>query len=256
MTYQNLGYWIGQANDTSTGTHPPGWTNGQRWSETAGEWQGDRNAWYGNAVDTSGGRHPPGWSNGQLWSETATEWMNDRDAWYNQAQAWYTSRYNDGYNAGYTAGQASAQAKVFQANLNAMNLPYGSGPLLFGITETNDPWGLFSTAGGNMTCVNTGTYTVFATAPSGSNQWGGQNGWGIAILYQGGNVTWISSQTAGGMDGNVARPGAYARVACGAGGIIQIQAYRGSNSGYDYNIGTGNLEILWHPTTPVLEEAA
>ena len=39
MTYQNLGYWVGQANDLSTGAHPTGWANGQRWSETATEWQ-------------------------------------------------------------------------------------------------------------------------------------------------------------------------------------------------------------------------
>jgi hypothetical protein len=212
----------------------------------------DRNTWKTSAIDTSTGAHPPGWSNGQLWSETASEWMTDRNNWYNQAQAWYTSRYNDGYSAGYSAGNnaglAAAQVKYFQANLNAFNLAYGSGPQLFGITETADPHGLFNTSGGNMTCALAGTYSVYATAPSGSNQWGAQNGWGIRILYQGGDQTWVSSQTAGGMDGNVSRPSAYARFVAGAGGVIQIQAYRGSNSGYDYNIGTGNLEILLHPT--------
>jgi len=79
MTYQNLGYWIGQANDLSTGAHPPGWSNGQRWSETA------------------------------------TEWMNDRDAWYNQANAWYTSRYNEGYAAGDAAGYARGHADGYAA---------------------------------------------------------------------------------------------------------------------------------------------
>lgn len=40
MTYaaSQVSYWVGQANDTSTGSHPSGWTNGQRWSETASEW--------------------------------------------------------------------------------------------------------------------------------------------------------------------------------------------------------------------------
>ena len=63
MTVQNLGYWIGQANDGSTGRHPTGWTTGQRWSETAGEWMAmydakvtelaamtaDRDAWIAEA---------------------------------------------------------------------------------------------------------------------------------------------------------------------------------------------------------------
>lgn len=63
MTVQNLGYWIAQANDGSTGRHPTGWTTGQRWSETASEWMAmydakvtelaamtaDRDAWIAEA---------------------------------------------------------------------------------------------------------------------------------------------------------------------------------------------------------------
>lgn len=34
------------------------------------------------AYDNSGGSHPPGYSAGQLWSETASEWKSDRDSVY------------------------------------------------------------------------------------------------------------------------------------------------------------------------------
>jgi hypothetical protein len=77
MTYaaSQVGYWVGQANDNSSGTHPTGWTSGQRWSETAGEWQTMYDTQYATARDTSTGSHPVGWTNGQLWSETASEWQ-------------------------------------------------------------------------------------------------------------------------------------------------------------------------------------
>lgn len=84
MTYaaSQISYWVGQANDASTGTHPTGWTINQRWSETAGEWQTMYNTEYSGARDTSAGQpgkpsgtaHPTGWVNNQLWSDTATQW--------------------------------------------------------------------------------------------------------------------------------------------------------------------------------------
>jgi hypothetical protein len=67
MTYQNLGYWIGQANDTSTGRHPPGWTNGQRWSESATEWMADRDANATNA-STWQGRADQAWGPSRVWN--------------------------------------------------------------------------------------------------------------------------------------------------------------------------------------------
>ena len=77
MTYQNLGYWIGQANDTSTGSHPTGWTNGQRWSETASEWQtmyntasGDATLWHGRADQAWGASRV--WSSGESWEAAYT----------------------------------------------------------------------------------------------------------------------------------------------------------------------------------------
>lgn len=82
MTYQNLGYWVAEANDSSTGNHPTGWTIYQRWSETASEWATMYNTEYANARDNSAGQpnkpsgtaHPTGWTSGQFWSATATQW--------------------------------------------------------------------------------------------------------------------------------------------------------------------------------------
>jgi len=84
MTYaaSAVSYWVGQANDSSTGTHPPGWASGQRWSATANSWMNVYNTEYANARDNSAGQpgkpggiqHPTGWVAGQLWSATATQW--------------------------------------------------------------------------------------------------------------------------------------------------------------------------------------
>lgn len=83
MTYQNLGYWVGQANDTSTGRHPTGWTNGQRWSETANEWM----AMYDTAI-----------SQRDALQAALTAMTADRDLWQSRAnQAWGPSRvWNNG----------------------------------------------------------------------------------------------------------------------------------------------------------------
>lgn len=119
MTYQNLGYWVGQANDSSTGNHPTGWSSGQRWSETAGEWQTMFNTEYSAARDVSAGQpgkpsgtqHPTGWASGQLWSVTATQWNG---MWGTE---WTAARDNSGgqtpsggtpgiqHPTGYAAGQ-------------------------------------------------------------------------------------------------------------------------------------------------------
>lgn len=126
MTYpaSTIAYWVGQANDLSTGAHPPGWTSGQRWSETAGEWKAvydssqaalaamtaDRDTWTGRANQAYGpGRvwnSPPsfedqawtgsGYGSGVLWSDAA---HNDPDVW--------NTRYNAGYSAGYAASTAA-----------------------------------------------------------------------------------------------------------------------------------------------------
>jgi len=116
MTYQNLGYWVGQANDLSTGNHPTGWTNGQRWSETASEWQTMFNTEYSSARDTSvgqpgkpsGNQHPTGWVSGQLWSVTATqwngmwgtEWTNARDNSAGQSGNGLAAQHPTGWVAG------------------------------------------------------------------------------------------------------------------------------------------------------------
>jgi hypothetical protein len=88
MTYaaSQVAYWVGQANDQSTGNHPTGWTTGQRWSETSSEWQTMYDTQYATARDTSTGTHPTGWTNGQLWSETASEWKAMHDVEYAAAR--------------------------------------------------------------------------------------------------------------------------------------------------------------------------
>jgi hypothetical protein len=208
MTYQNLGYWIGQANDTSTGTHPPGWANGQRWSETAGEWQVDRNSWYGNAVDTSTGAHPPGWSNGQLWSETATEWMNDRNAVY-------TSRYNEGYAAGAASKTTTAVGTSTSGTGGLPSFPSTSGDL------------------GGVNCPRTGlAHISFRTGSNGDDaavhifrngvlaiQGSSANGGLNTTFAVQGNLNvnqgdWISARASG--DGNSGLQGGYLLVTVGS----------------------------------------
>ena len=111
MTYaaSQVAYWVGQANDLSTGQHPTGWTSGQRWSETAEEWR----LMFANAanagIDTSTGRHPTGWSSGQMWSETAAEWMAMYDIEYAAARDNSSGQPNKpsgtAHPTGWTAGQ-------------------------------------------------------------------------------------------------------------------------------------------------------
>jgi hypothetical protein len=114
----------------------------------------DRNTWKANATDTSTGAHPPGWSNGQLWSETANEWMADRNTWYNQAQAWYTSRYNDGYAAGDSAGYS----RGYNEGYNAGRASKTTSAVGTGTAGTGGLPGWPSTSGdlGAVTCPRTG----------------------------------------------------------------------------------------------------
>jgi len=88
MTYaaSQVAYWVGQANDLSTGQHPTGWSSGQRWSETAEEWRLMFASAATAGIDTSTGRHPTGWTSGQYWSETAAEWMAMYDIEYAAAR--------------------------------------------------------------------------------------------------------------------------------------------------------------------------
>jgi hypothetical protein len=109
MTYQNIGYWVGQANDNSTGPHPTGWSTGQRWLETAEEWRLMWNVASTNGIDHSTGRHPTGWTDGQLWSETAQEWMTMYDLEYATARDNSGGQTSQGLGPqhpnGYTVGQ-------------------------------------------------------------------------------------------------------------------------------------------------------
>ena len=106
MTYQNLGYWIGQANDSSTGRHPTGWTSGQRWSETAGEWT--------VMYDSS--------------QSALTSMTTDRNYWKTTVAHddpnVYTNRYNDGYAQATTDKQPPASAT--QTNVTGPSVTWGA----------------------------------------------------------------------------------------------------------------------------------
>jgi hypothetical protein len=118
MTYSNssVGYWVGQANDTSAAppaTRPPGggWVNGQRWSVTSSQWQRDQSSAMGLASDTSTGRHPPGWVFNQLWSSTASQWMSDRDTQAAAATDTSTGAHPPGWASGQLWSTTAAQWK-------------------------------------------------------------------------------------------------------------------------------------------------
>lgn len=144
MTYQNLGYWVGQSNDTSTGSHPTGWTNGQRWSETASEWQtmysasaSDATLWHGRADQAWGTSRV--WSSGESWEAAYTRVL--------PAGSGSTARR---YTAGFTSVTANNALIPFSATL----------------AESN--WG----SGTTITCPQTGYYevTFVFTTPSTGNQ--------------------------------------------------------------------------------------
>jgi hypothetical protein len=100
MTYQNLGYWVGQANDLSTGTHPTGWTNGQRWSETSTEWQAMYDAMLTN------------YNNSQAALSAMT---TDRNYWKTTVAHDDPDVWNTRYNAGYSAGAGSKTTTAVSA---------------------------------------------------------------------------------------------------------------------------------------------
>lgn len=119
MTYaaSQIAYWVGQANDSSTGSHPIGWTNFQRWSETAGEWLVMYNTEYANARDISAGQpgkpsgnqHPTGWASGQFWSVTATQWNTMWGTEWTNARDNSAGQTSSGLGAAHPTGWAASQ---------------------------------------------------------------------------------------------------------------------------------------------------
>jgi hypothetical protein len=201
MTYQNLGYWVGQANDTSTGRHPTGWTSGQRWSETASEWL----AMYDQSQSDLAA------ANAALAAMTT-----DRNTWKSRAdQAWGASRvWNNGesWEAAYT--------RV---------LPAGSG----GTPVISDVTGAFTQNNANTSYQNFFTWTIPTTGYWVIHlQYSYDNGAGQADLY----TRWQSPD--GTLTGEApyiwtSRTGvlqAYYTLLWGAGGIVRYQA-RSTNGG-------------------------
>jgi hypothetical protein len=112
MTYaaSTVAYWVGQANDASTGTHPTGWTTGQRWSETASEWQAmydgvsasltamttDRNTWTTRANQAWGPSRV--WNSGSSYETLYNDMSSQKSTWESRAnQAWGPNRvWNNG----------------------------------------------------------------------------------------------------------------------------------------------------------------
>lgn len=126
MTYaaSTVAYWVGQANDLSTGSHPTGWTSGQRWSETSNEWQTMYTTEYGNARDTSIGSHPTGWVSGQLWSTTASQWNTMYTTQYNAARDTSGGQTNSGLGAQHPSGWTNAQ--LWQTTAEQWNGMWGT----------------------------------------------------------------------------------------------------------------------------------
>ena len=171
MTYQNLGFWIGQANDTSTGRHPTGWTNGQRWSETAGEWTTmydtsqsalasmttDRDTWHTRADQAYGpGRTwnsapsfedqawtGSGYGSGVLWSDAAHD---DPNVWTNR------------YNAGYSQATTDKQPAALWDGASAQGTGGGAAN-----------WNTYADAGSTLTVPYAGYYVVSAEAQLSNN---------------------------------------------------------------------------------------
>lgn len=119
MTYaaSAVAYWVGQANDNSTGTHPPGYTPAQRWSTTANAWMTSYNTEYANARDNSAGQpgrpsgnqHPTGWVAGQLWSTTATQWNTMWGTEWTNARDNSGGQTSSGLGASHPSGWAAGQ---------------------------------------------------------------------------------------------------------------------------------------------------
>jgi len=232
-----MGFWIGQANDLSTGRHPTGWTSGQRWSETAGEWLTMYDSEFAQARDTSTGSHPTGWSNGQLWSETSSEWMAmynakvaelaamtaDRDTWANRAnQAWGPTRqWNNGVSF---ETQVGRDITYEYGHWNPLT---GTGPTGNPLPLTRDGnngltnAGVLSYASNQFTVARPGYYFAYARVDR-QDAWGGGD---ISVWFGGSQI----KSTFGGADtyGQAAR----GPELLGAGTVIkfsgQVYGYSG-----------------------------
>jgi hypothetical protein len=127
MTYaaSQVGYWVGQANDNSTGVHPPsGYTPGQRWSTTSTQWQTGYNTEYANARDNSTGPHPTGWVSGQLWSTTAGQWYPMYVAEYNNARDTGAGQSSSGLGQQHPPGWGNGQ--FYSTTAEQWNAQWGS----------------------------------------------------------------------------------------------------------------------------------
>lgn len=126
MTYaaSQVSYWVGQANDLSTSTHPPGYASGQRWSTTSSQWQTSYNTEYANARDTSTGSHPTGWVNGQLWSTTAGQWIPLYVTEYNNARDTGGGQAGSGMGAQHPPGWGYGQ--FYSTTADQWNAVWGS----------------------------------------------------------------------------------------------------------------------------------
>ena len=192
MTYQNLGYWIGQANDLSTGAHPPGWSNGQRWSETATEWQAAYDAMLTN-YNNSQAALAAMTANRDYWQHTVAH--NDPNVWDNR------------YNAGYGAGAASKSTSAVST----------------GTSGTGGLPGFPSTSGdlGSVTCPRTGlAHISFRT---------GSNGDDAAVhIFRNGALAIQGASANGGLNTTFAVQG---NLNVNAGDVISARASGDGSSG-------------------------
>jgi hypothetical protein len=165
MTYaaSTVAYWVGQANDQSTGTHPTGWTNGQRWSETATEWQAmydgvsaslaamttDRNTWQGRANNAWGPTRV--WNSGSSYETLYNDMSSQKSTWESRAnQAWGPNRvWNNGSSWEALYNDMVVQRDAWITNYNNMtaNRDYWQG-------QANYYWGPSRVHGSGSTWEN------------------------------------------------------------------------------------------------------
>jgi hypothetical protein len=186
VTDRNL--WLGRANQAWGASRV--WNSSTSFETALGSMTADRNAWQVNAntaYDTGV------WGSGTHWSTHYSNMLADRNAWYNQAQAWYTSRYNDGYNAGVAAianglnnPDGLQLAGISQNNWNQTStLTFGRTGHYFVVVcvdLTVQPWQGNSSVTGHLTGISGATKTFY---PSNNDNSGGETesgiGWWIAL---------------------------------------------------------------------------
>jgi hypothetical protein len=187
MTYaaSTVSYWVGQANDTSTGAHPTGWASGQRWSETAAEWQAmqsstsasltamttDRDLWLGRANNAWGPTRV--WNNSTSWEAYYNDMVSQKTTWESRANtAWGPNRvWSNGSSWEALYNDMVVQRDAWITNYNNMvaNRDYWQG-------QANYYWGPSRVHGSGSTWEQLHNAKTTTSASTGVGQTGAMDG--------------------------------------------------------------------------------